>query len=75
MRERNYPIGSGIVESACQQVVSERLKLSGMRWEHVGAQDTISLRCLLLSKIWDTSYHMFLAAKSTANVLMDLEAA
>lgn len=75
MRERNYPIGSGIVESACKQVVSERLKLSGMRWEHSGAQDTISLRCLLLSKIWDASYNMLLGAKSTVNVLMELEAA
>ena len=32
------PIGSGIVESACKQIVTERLKLSGMRWSHAGAR-------------------------------------
>lgn len=63
LRERDFPIGSGIVESACKQVVSERLKLSGMRWEHEGSQQTISLRCILLSKIWGEVYHKLLGAK------------
>lgn len=73
LRERHYPIGSGIVESACKQVVSERLKLSGMRWEHAGAQETISLRCLLLSKIWSVVYHKLLGAKPPVNDLTELE--
>lgn len=75
LRERNYPIGSGIVESACKQVVSERLKLSGMRWEHAGAQETISLRCLLLSKIWRAVYNKLLGAKPSVNDLRDMEVA
>ena len=28
----NLPIGSGVTEAACKTVVSQRLKLSGMRW-------------------------------------------
>ena len=49
MKEQNYPIGSGVVESACKQIVSERLKLPGMRWLHAGAQRAMTLRCILLS--------------------------
>ncbi len=52
MKSRGYPIGSGVVESACKQIVSERMKLSGMRWKKNGGQHTMTLRCLLLSGIW-----------------------
>lgn len=38
LNEQEYPIGSGVVESACKQIVSERMKLSGMRWHRDGAQ-------------------------------------
>jgi hypothetical protein len=75
MREQNYPIGSGIVESACKQVVSERLKLSGMRWEHAGAQQTISLRCFLLSGIWHIVYQTLLEAKPPVIALIQTNAA
>jgi hypothetical protein len=67
LRARNYPIGSGIVESACKQVVSERLKLSGMRWEHEGAQQTITLRCILLSNVWDAVFSKYLSTKQPVN--------
>lgn len=75
LRAQNYPIGSGIVESACKQVVSERLKLSGMRWEHEGAQHTIKLRCILLSKIWPAVFSKHLAAKLPVNDLSIANAA
>lgn len=75
LRSQNFPIGSGIVESACKQVVSERLKLSGMRWQHAGAQDTISLRCLLLSKIWRSVYRTYLSKKAPVIDLLELKAA
>lgn len=71
LREQDYPIGSGIVESACKQVVSERLKLSGMRWEHEGSQQTITLRCILLSKIWNKVYRKRLGAKPPVNDLIN----
>ena len=31
MKQQQFPIGSGVVESACKQVVTERMKLAGMR--------------------------------------------
>lgn len=54
-RSHGSPIGSGIVESACKQLVSERLKLSGMRWSHAGAQQIMTLRSILLSQTWQTT--------------------
>lgn len=51
-RSEGFPIGSGIVESACNQIVSERMKLSGMRWHKEGAQQVMLLRCVLMSRIW-----------------------
>lgn len=71
MKSRGYPIGSGVVESACKQVVSERMKLSGMRWHKTGGQRTMSLRCLLLSGIWDTVYRTWLNSKPTVSELMN----
>jgi hypothetical protein len=68
-KSQNYPIGSGVVESACKQVVSERMKLSGMRWHKAGGQRTMTLRCLLLSGIWDTVHARWLRSKPTVSDL------
>lgn len=73
MKDRDYPIGSGVVESACKQIVSERMKLSGMRWHRAGAQRAITLRCILLSLIWHTVYKNFLASKPSVSDLMQQE--
>jgi hypothetical protein len=75
MKAQHYPIGSGVVESACKQVVSERMKLSGMRWHREGGQQTMTLRCLLLSGIWDTVYMKWLESKPTVNDLINLKTA
>lgn len=75
LKSRGYPIGSGIVESACKQIVSARMKLSGMRWKKEGGQQTMTLRCILLSGIWDTVYNNWLAAKPTVNNLINLKTA
>jgi hypothetical protein len=72
MKSWGYPIGSGVVESACKQVVSERMKLSGMRWHKKGGQTTMTLRCLLLSGIWNTVYKIWLTAKPTVSDLIYL---
>jgi hypothetical protein len=74
MKSRGYPIGSGVVESACKQIVSARMKLSGMRWKKEGGQHTMTLRCLLLSGIWDTVYEKWLATKPTVSDLIDMKA-
>jgi len=74
MKSKGYPIGSGVVESACKQIVSERMKLSGMRWHKEGGQQTMTLRCMLLSGIWDTVYKNWLATKPAVSDLMNIKA-
>ena len=49
------PLGSGVTEAACKTLVSQRLKLSGMRWTKAGAQVILDLRATLLSGTWDTA--------------------
>jgi hypothetical protein len=56
----NLPIGSGVTEAACKTVVTQRLKLSGMRWMKHGAQTILNLRVVLLSGIWQSLYRTLL---------------
>ena len=69
-RSHGSPIGSGIVESACKQLVTERLKLSGMRWSHAGAQQIMTLRSILLSQTWEATLVKALRALPAVNVLI-----
>ena len=68
-RSHGSPIGSGIVESACKQIVTERLKLSGMRWKHAGARQILTLRSIFLSQTWDATLKNALVALPAVNVL------
>jgi hypothetical protein len=68
-RSQGCPIGSGVVESACKQIVSERLKLSGMRWSHAGAQQIMTLRSILLSQTWPATFHQALLSHPPVNAL------
>jgi hypothetical protein len=54
-RSKGWPIGSGSVESACKQVVGQRLKCAGMRWSEAGADAICHLRALFRSEVgqWD----------------------
>jgi hypothetical protein len=54
-RAKGWPIGSGPVEAACKTVIGRRMKGSGMRWGHAGADGVCHLRALLLSEPgqWD----------------------
>jgi hypothetical protein len=49
LKANGYHIGSGLVESACKTVVTQRLKQSGMRWSEPGAECMVHLRSFLLS--------------------------
>ena len=62
-RSQGMPVGSGVTEAGCKTVYTQRLKLSGQRWEIAGAQVVLDLRVLLLSGIWD---RVFLASLKTA---------
>lgn len=41
---RGLPIGSGAVEAACKTLVTQRMKLSGMRWRKDGGQAILTVR-------------------------------
>ena len=52
---KGWAIGSGRWRSACKTVIGQRMKGSGMRWGHDGADGVCHLRALLLSEKgqWD----------------------
>lgn len=52
-RDQGYLIGSGTVESACKQIVTRRLKVSGAQWNLQGARLTAKARTAWLSGDWD----------------------
>lgn len=52
-RRKGYFIGSGAIEGACRHIVSQRTKLSGMRWLRSGAADVLTFRCLIKSNLFD----------------------
>jgi hypothetical protein len=53
-RAAGYMIGSGSVESACKQIVTQRLKLPGAQWIVEGAVKTAKARAAWLSGSWQS---------------------
>jgi len=51
---RQFPIGSGAVESTCKVLITARAKGAGMRWSGAGLQAIASLRALQRSGRWDS---------------------
>ena len=51
-RELGYLIGSGTIESACKQIVTQRLKRTGAQWTVDGAIQTAKARAAWLSGDW-----------------------
>ena len=52
-REKGYQIGSGVIESACPQVVGQRCPQAAMRWKEKGINPVLALRCLVKNGDWD----------------------
>lgn len=52
-REESRPIGSGFIESACKQIVKQRLGLSGGRFYLEAADRIMQLRCIIMMDAWD----------------------
>jgi len=50
--EQGYPIGSGVIEGACRNLINDRLELTGMRWTVQGAESIIRLRTVCINKDW-----------------------
>lgn len=51
---RGYPIGSGVIEGACRNLINDRLELTGMSWTIKGAESVIRLRAVHINNDWDT---------------------
>lgn len=50
---KGYPIGSGVIEGACRNLINDRLELTGMSWTPQGAESVIRLRAVQINKDWD----------------------
>jgi hypothetical protein len=53
-RARQFPIGSGAIESTAKNLIQQRQTQAGMRWSERGAQAVASLRALHRSGRWTT---------------------
>ena len=50
---QGWPIGTGVIESACGHLVKDRLEQAGMRWTKDGAHAILDLRAVRLTDAWD----------------------
>lgn len=61
LREDGFPIGSGMVESACKQFRA-RLAGSGMRWSRAGLERLLPIRAAIMGQrfeaVWQNVYHL-----------------
>lgn len=62
-RRQGYPIGSGMVEGACKNLVGARFKRAGMCWSEHGIDAMLPLRSALVSGLWDTTWKHLKMAK------------
>jgi hypothetical protein len=67
-RRLGVPLGSGVTEAGCKTTYTQRLKLSGMRWQKTGAQIILNLRVLDLSGVWDQALQAALAGVTEVQV-------
>ena len=58
--EQGYPIGSGVVEGACRNLVKDRMERTGMRWCVAGAQAILDLRAVYLNDDWNTFHKLMI---------------
>jgi len=50
---KGYPIGSGVIEGACRNLINDRLELTGMSWKPQGAESVMRLRAVHINNNWD----------------------
>lgn len=56
VKQKNLPIGSGIVEASCKTLVGQRLKRAGMSWSFDGGQGILTIRSLAKSGRFDKAW-------------------
>lgn len=61
-RQRGWPIGSGLIESSCRQLVGPRLKGPGRPWTEHGALSITALRAADLNQHWHQTWNQLTLA-------------
>lgn len=54
---KGYPIGSGVIEGACRNLINDRLELTGMSWTRQGAESIMRLRAVHINKDWESFWN------------------
>jgi len=68
-----YPIGSGVVESACGHTVKNRMEGTGRRWSIKGAESILQLRSIYTSHDWDSYWrsHMIVQREKKYDAVLN----
>lgn len=74
-RRRDYPIGSGSVESGHKVVVQQRLKCAGIRWAEHHVDPMLALRNLVCNKRWDEGWQQIILFQQEQQVVKRLRRA
>jgi len=53
-RAAGLPIGSGVTEAGCKELIKARFCRSGMRWKRAAGAPILQLRAIKLSQHWDS---------------------
>jgi hypothetical protein len=53
-RAAGLPIGSGVTEAGCKELIKARFCRSGMRWKRTSGAPILQLRAIRLSQHWDS---------------------
>src|SRR5262245_17975428 len=53
-RAAGFPIGSGVTEAGCKELIKARFCRSGMRWKRASGAPLLQLRAIKLSRHWDS---------------------
>lgn len=62
--QKGYPIGTGVIESACGCLVKDRTDRSGMKWSHEGVQSVLNLRAVHQNGDWDKYFDYYIDMES-----------
>ncbi len=60
------PIGSGLIEGTCKNVIGKRLKLNNPRWRVRRAENMAALRCLHYNDLWQAYWESKMPLKAAA---------
>ena len=53
-RRDHLPIGSGVTEAGCKELIKARFCRSGMRWKRTSGAPLLQLRAIKLSQQWES---------------------